>query len=535
MKITKRLLPLVLVLVAVFAFGAVGVSAADESCSITVSNAMSETTYTLYKAFDATYTVDGNNTIVSYTLNAPSTDTKATALLTAIQGSDSPFTAKKRGTTGSIYEITPKDNTTDEDILTFIEGQKANLAVVTTKACAVNATQVVFDGLTPGYYLVYAKDKGVSDDGSAVTVTTAAPDAIVIDKNTRTPSDVEKEAGVFSAQIGEDVPFTVSFKAVNFRTAEGADGNDDTNRIMSYTLTDTATDLAYKNGGNTSVFGDTAGTVKIYQTKNQDGTFSNELTVGGTTGYPPIESSYDTATHTLTIFWGDSETSSGTTSSRYPANVYVVVTYNMIMTEARAASNTITAKMVLDGVASPEEIGEASDIVKSAFVAIEKVAADDTNKKLTGAKFILSKTDNNVTTYWTYDAINDKVVWVSTEADAQVVTADNDAATSEFYGLKAGTYQIKEIEPPIGYKLPGSDFTLVVADDAVNDALTVTLDEAPLSADNGIFACTITNSKAGSLPSTGGIGTKIFYTVGVLLLVAALAAFVVRRRAAKND
>lgn len=88
-------------------------------------------------------------------------------------------------------------------------------------------------------------------------------------------------------------------------------------------------------------------------------------------------------------------------------------------------------------------------------------------------------------------------------------------------GLDAGTYYLKETITPAGYDTCGVTPVTIKADHSGNDY--VNLEGSNL---------TIVNKKAGgiTLPSTGGIGTTIFYVVGGGLMVAAIVLLVTKKR-----
>lgn len=90
-------------------------------------------------------------------------------------------------------------------------------------------------------------------------------------------------------------------------------------------------------------------------------------------------------------------------------------------------------------------------------------------------------------------------------------------------GLDAGTYYLKEITPPDGYSACKEIPVTIKADHSRNDQ--VNLEGSNLTND-------IVNIKAGgiTLPSTGGIGTTIFYVVGGGLMVAAIVLLVTKKR-----
>ena len=89
-------------------------------------------------------------------------------------------------------------------------------------------------------------------------------------------------------------------------------------------------------------------------------------------------------------------------------------------------------------------------------------------------------------------------------------------------GLDAGTYYLREITPPSGYSAC-PDTTIVIS--ATHDGNRVNLESSKLYT-------TIINNKAGgiTLPSTGGIGTTLFYVVGGGLMVAAIVLLVTKKR-----
>lgn len=131
----------------------------------------------------------------------------------------------------------------------------------------------------------------------------------------------------------------------------------------------------------------------------------------------------------------------------------------------------------------------------------------------------------------------------------KMVAVSNKNGEILFKGLGAGTYTIEETGVPQGYNK--ADNMTVVIECAVptdvsventratwskgaNTSDGVTLNgvaENGTTSETGSYEMTIINVSGALLPSTGGIGTTIFYAVGIILMAGAVF-FVVRKRRA---
>ena len=116
-------------------------------------------------------------------------------------------------------------------------------------------------------------------------------------------------------------------------------------------------------------------------------------------------------------------------------------------------------------------------------------------------------------------------------------------------GLKPGTYTIKETHAPDGYNKIDDTITIVIDWDKAADGKTGefklgtgTTEGVELIADGtganasakAIYKIQIRNNKGQELPSTGGMGTTIFYIVGAILVLGAGILLVTRRRMNAN-
>lgn len=113
----------------------------------------------------------------------------------------------------------------------------------------------------------------------------------------------------------------------------------------------------------------------------------------------------------------------------------------------------------------------------------------------------------------------------------------------DFSQLGAGTYTLSENGVLAGYNaIPDITFTLNCQLPAVADVIAGTekatwtiTDVTPsnvsfVAQTDGTFQITIKNNKGTELPSTGGIGTTIFYVVGAILVIGAGVILITKRR-----
>lgn len=113
--------------------------------------------------------------------------------------------------------------------------------------------------------------------------------------------------------------------------------------------------------------------------------------------------------------------------------------------------------------------------------------------------------------------------------ETNVVGAVDANGRVTFKGLGAGTYTITETKTPAGYNtISPVKFTLTF--DSASTRFISDNASVEVGADNMLLHTTIINQSGSTLPSTGGMGTTIFYVLGGILVVGAGVLLVVRRR-----
>ena len=147
--------------------------------------------------------------------------------------------------------------------------------------------------------------------------------------------------------------------------------------------------------------------------------------------------------------------------------------------------------------------------------------------------FVLYKLENGEKKYYKSNA-NSEVEWVTEEqkgsADQNKTNTDGSTA---FNGLQEGTYFLEEIEAPKGYnKLKKPVQVEIKAFYNENGTLDHTKSsDLACARDTGYSKeVDIANMAGAVLPSTGGIGTTIFYVLGSILVLGAAVLLIVKKR-----
>lgn len=105
-----------------------------------------------------------------------------------------------------------------------------------------------------------------------------------------------------------------------------------------------------------------------------------------------------------------------------------------------------------------------------------------------------------------------------------------------FYGLKPGHYSLEETVVPDTYnKAPDETFDIAATSLSEDAATWAIQNNENFKLENNIFEITIKNKKGNTLPSTGGIGTKLFYIFGGLLVAGSGVLLITKKRMAKDN
>lgn len=503
MKHARKLTSLLLALVMVFALAvtafAQDVTVTGGTGSITISNAAKGETYTIYKLFDATVNADGSS--IAYTGEIP-------------ESLKTYFTADTNGYISATPEAKEGEN--------MSEGLKTALKAWTATATATataesDGSALNFNGLAYGYYVVTT-----TQGNQVISVDSTMPDVTIVDKNSSAPKDLTKTASEDDVYIGDTVTYTVRFKTSNYYGA-----GKDAKEIVFYNIEDTlpdflsdvkVTSIIVDNDGNDTTTDDRADVTDQFAKKK------------------------------IVIDWYDEANS----KFLYNNGATVTITYTAKVTEKAAIDGngntnkvTVTWTTKNGTVPGPGELKQEETIYTYA-IALKKV--DNKGKALPGAVFEFPFYVKSAA-----DATDGAYIYAGTNPGEgltnQITTPDSGVIVVK--GVKSGDYEITEVTAPAGYnKLTApvivkavqtgstSTHTIVYLDENGNITNTETDKTTKVNVDIDNIAATavVVVNKAGTeLPSTGGMGTTIFYVLGAVLVVGAGVLLVTKKRMSQSE
>ncbi len=578
MKIWKRIASLVLALTLVAALGMTALAdneaATTPAYSITVTNtndnvSISGKTYSAYKLFDVSYN-KGNESYVYSVADA---------------FKDFTYTVGETTYSGDAliaYLGTQKD---DSDALNAF-AEAALKHVTEKKISASGSVTIAADAETgtinlnePGYYLVAgtASDKpGATEEITAACSLDTTNPTMTVNPKVDAPHvekkivDGEKRLSETSANVGDVISYEVMANIPDMTGYES----------YTFTFKDTMSKgLTFNN--NVAITLEFADKTTKTLTKDTDFTVDTKDNADGTT----------TITIDLKNFI-DYKGKGGTVKVTYSATVNekadlsetgnpneVTLTFSNNPNNSGAGGSTATTP-------------ESKTIV---YVTGLKLIKTDDKKanpvKLAGAKFQISGVSekiviiNNVIyeqdangtlarlksdgSYVTYDEA-DKALY-DTDANGAVlrfkkietVTQETEKTNINtigytdangvltFAGLGAGRYTIEERKAPDGYNLLKTPIIIEIKwekESETSEKMVLKAYEVqnntdgteklvPLNKDNEthLWYFTVVNKSGTQLPSTGGVGTTMFYVIGSLLVVGAVVLLITKKRLSREN
>lgn len=370
---------------------------------------------------------------------------------------------------GDTYVVTTGNGFSAPD---FAVALKAAVDGMTGLQLSGDANSVSVSNLDLGYYFV------ASSTGALCNLTTTNPTVTIHDKN---DMHFEKTADKTDVEVGQTVNYTV------------------TGKVPDYT-------------------GFTAYTYKVADTMSEGLTFKKDVKVmvGGADVTNACTVAYDV----------DNNANSFTVTvpvKSYTIGAEIKVTYSAVVNEkAIAVVSENEAKLIYSNDPTSDTTGTITPpVVKvySSKIVIDKFESGSKTTKLPNAKFVLYKevtTDAGTSLVYYKWNTDKKVEWVADKNAATVMTT-NAQGEATFGGLADGTYHLVETEAPAGYNPLTAPVEVKVAGSSTDTTkLSVTAE--------------VENKTGTTLPSTGGMGTTVFYVLGAVLVLGAVVLLVTKKR-----
>lgn len=383
---------------------------------------------------------------------------------------------------------------------------------LTTPAASANTQDAsrnyVISGLEPGYYLV--KDKGpiTGQDSYTKFILQVVGDKTVAVKN-NVPESYKK------------------VKDTNDTTGETTNWQDsadwDIGDKVPFQLTGTvAEDYKEYKAAYQLVFHDTLSqgltfdenSVKVYTNNSDTPIAADQYTVT----YPATDG------HTFDVTIKDVKALDGTVTK-------IRVEYEATLNEhAVIGSEGNPNKMYMDFSNNPNSTqgGEKGTTPEDKVIVFTYKAIvnkkDSAKNPLSGAEFTLYKKVNG-----NYEPVT------------KVLSTENEGTTFTFTGLDDGEYKLEETKTPENYNtMDPIEFKIEATHDELKDDPKLnTLTGNKLSGEvlfttnpaEGTLETDVINYKGSELPDTGGMGTTVLYAAGTLMILAAAAFLVMKKKA----
>ena len=480
MKLSRKILSLVLVLALAMVMGLATTAFADEKSegtttngSITITNALSGETYNAYQILYLE-SYNAENKIYAYKANSAWEEwlrTQTTYVSFDSQG-----------------YVTWVEGASAADFAKAAKGQLSGKTVAGSVTPTADGSATI-SNLELGYYLV---DSTV---GALCELNTTKPSVEIADKNER--PTIEKKVQEDSDEKWGDVNDADIGQTVNFKSTVSAKPG-----ARKYVVHDKM-DAALKFDSVTSI---TAGSTTLTEGAEKDYTV---VTTGLTD---------DCTFHIVfTKTYLDSIT----------ADTDIVINYTAKLTSDAVADTGYVNDTWLD-YGDNQHTEHDTTTTYTWKLPIYKYHKDgDTPKALAGAEFILYKGSDESNREYAQVANGKLTGWTTVKAEATTLISDAEGKIA-VEGLDADTYYLEETKAPGGYNKLAGPVKVVISHTVTDEGAHMT--HTLMQDTTAVEKVEIENKSGTELPSTGGIGTTIFYVLGSILVIGAVVLLIVKKR-----
>ncbi len=543
MKQVRKILSLLLALVMILGLATTALAAADSTYKISINNKLTGHTYKAYQVFKGEYTGTDDQKFLTNIEWGSGVD--GAGLLAELKTNTTEFGTKYASCTTAedVAEVLRVSTDNSADAFKFAKAVAKHLSsTVAATATAPTNEKYELSVKGDGYYIVM-DDAQISGNDAAtgyllkvvgqdeeINVKESVPTVTkkVDEVNDTTVAGSRPMEDIASYDIGDNIKYTLTAKLDNALALY---------KTYKLVFHDTL------SKGLTFVSNDTNFPVTVIaKTVDITDHFTVTPSTDAATGVTKLDISCDDI---LSITKKDSIEKLG-----LEAGDSIVVTYYAKLNESAVIGkgtdptavgnpNTVALEFSNDPYHETYTGTTPGDTVTvlTYQVVINKKDSNGTDA-LAGAAFKLEKGTLDGTGGYAYTTIKD-----------YATNFDKDQTQFVFTGLDAGRYRLTETKTPAGYNtIDPIEFNITETLDAANPANT-TIAGAGINEsfhltfanknENGIpdnfsLSLDIINEQGSKLPSTGGIGTTIFYVVGAILVLGAGILLITKKRSARR-
>lgn len=552
-KTIKRLGAVLLAMAMAVSVLCTGALAEETTYTLTINDTNKNHKYVAYQVFAGTVSANGKTLsdiqwgtgvdTASKKSTEGTADSNGKTLVEAIQditvGGSTPF--KDKTTAAEIAEVlgATANNSKDSDVAKAFAAVVANYVTGDghTSVSDETAAHYTISGLTAGYYFVKSNNDADATDVANTRYILSVVGNATVDTKSAVPTVDKKVNGkeTDTAQIGDKVTFTL--------TGTLPDNYDDYT-TYKYVFHDTLSSGLTLDKDS----------IKVYKNSAAEG---NLISNDDSNTYYTVKPTTNTTLTDSCTFEVEFANLKDVTNTKTDT---IIVQYTATLNKSAAVEGNDN-KVKLEYSNDPNKEGTGTTTKKEVKVYtfqmnVEKIANDASKTKLKDAKFVLGTKDNldlgtiddngvptNTTDLIPVIAGSAPLYTVNDNLTSndmkQHVMSTNENGALNIVGLKPGTYYLYETKAPDGYNRltkPVKIEIKVTNDGTVTTmpTITATVDDNtanPITAtDDIIKTVQVVNNAGSTLPSTGGMGTKLFYAVGGILMAGAAIVLVVRKR-----